>query len=57
MTKLTGWCWAAPPDHFRKMITAMARDPRGAGDKVADRLHNMRTMRFLAAGEAGPQGP
>lgn len=29
------------------MITAMARDPRVLVIKVADRLHNMRTMRFL----------
>ncbi len=38
---------AAEAETIRKMITAMARDPRVLVIKVADRLHNMRTMRFL----------
>ncbi|WP_235628243.1 HD domain-containing protein, partial [Mycobacterium tuberculosis] len=38
---------AAEGETIRKMITAMARDPRVLVIKVADRLHNMRTMRFL----------
>ena len=38
---------AAEGETIRKMILAMARDPRVLVIKVADRLHNMRTMRFL----------
>ncbi|WP_006246661.1 RelA/SpoT family protein [Mycolicibacterium tusciae] len=38
---------AAEGESIRKMILAMARDPRVLVIKVADRLHNMRTMRFL----------
>src|SRR5262249_57065524 len=38
---------AAEPETIRKMIVAMARDPRVLVIKLADRLHNMRTLRFL----------
>nr|WP_319454353.1 MULTISPECIES: RelA/SpoT family protein [unclassified Mycobacterium] len=38
---------AAEGETIRKMIIAMARDHRVLVIKVADRLHNMRTMRFL----------
>ncbi|WP_304113480.1 bifunctional (p)ppGpp synthetase/guanosine-3',5'-bis(diphosphate) 3'-pyrophosphohydrolase [Mycolicibacterium bacteremicum] len=38
---------AAEGETIRKMVIAMARDPRVLVIKVADRLHNMRTMRFL----------
>ena len=38
---------AAEAETIRKMIVAMAKDPRVLVIKVADRLHNMRTMRFL----------
>jgi GTP pyrophosphokinase len=38
---------AAEAETIRKMIIAMARDPRVLVIKVSDRLHNMRTMRFL----------
>lgn len=38
---------AAEAETVRKMIVAMAHDPRVLVIKVADRLHNMRTMRFL----------
>ncbi|WP_312870876.1 RelA/SpoT family protein [Gordonia asplenii] len=38
---------AAEAETIRKMVIAMARDPRVLVIKVADRLHNMRTMRFL----------
>ncbi|AMO61825.1 (p)ppGpp synthetase, RelA/SpoT family [Mycolicibacterium phlei] len=38
---------AAEGETIRKMIIAMARDARVLVIKVADRLHNMRTMRFL----------
>ncbi|AZA13693.1 RelA/SpoT family protein [Corynebacterium choanae] len=37
----------AEAETVRKMIVAMAKDPRVLVIKVADRLHNMRTMRFL----------
>src|SRR5690625_1901289 len=38
---------AAEAETIRKMIIAMAHDPRVLVIKVPDRLHNMRTMRFL----------
>ena len=38
---------AAEAETIRKMIVAMATDPRVLVIKVCDRLHNMRTMRFL----------
>jgi len=38
---------AAEGETIRKMVIAMARDGRVLVIKVADRLHNMRTMRFL----------
>lgn len=38
---------AAEAETVRKMVIAMSQDPRVLVIKVADRLHNMRTMRFL----------
>ena len=38
---------AAEAETIRKMIVAMSQDPRVLVIKVSDRLHNMRTMRFL----------
>jgi GTP diphosphokinase / guanosine-3',5'-bis(diphosphate) 3'-diphosphatase len=44
-----GQAMAAEAETIRKMVVAMARDPRVLVIKLADRLHNMRTLRHLPA--------
>src|SRR6266568_8065101 len=52
VTKLTRIQFAsrehAEAENYRKMILAMTQDPRVILIKLADRLHNMRTIEFLA---------
>ena len=46
---------AAQAETVRKMVVAMSRDIRVLVIKLADRLHNMRTLRYLPQAEAGAE--
>ena len=56
VTKLAGLHFdsrqSAQAENFRKMILSMARDLRVIFIKLADRVHNMRTIEFLPAERA-----
>ncbi|MFM7231678.1 MAG: RelA/SpoT family protein [bacterium] len=56
VTKLSGLSFdsreAAQAENFRKMLLSMSRDLRVIFIKLADRLHNMRTIEFLKAERA-----
>ena len=48
---------AAQAETVRKMVVAMSKDIRVLVIKLADRLHNARTWRYVPAGVGGAQGP
>jgi guanosine-3',5'-bis(diphosphate) 3'-pyrophosphohydrolase len=56
VTKITGFEFGSTEsqqaENFRKMLLSMARDIRVILIKLADRLHNMRTLDFLSADKA-----
>ena len=48
---------AAQAETVRKMVVAMSRDIRVLVIKLADRLHNMRTLRYLPAAPSRSRSP
>ena len=61
MTKIGGVPFRNPEaeqsENFRKMLLSMAKDIRVILIKLADRLHNMRTLGAAPRGEAARASP